>query len=135
MAAGDKFADKLGSGADAVVADIAKAMYAAANVIQVEAQLSITNGSVSGRYHVPSNPGEPPKNDTGVLADNIETIQTEPLRAEVNSNAPYSSHLEYGTSRIAPRPFMRPAVMRGLPESKQILTDAVQAAVRKHFGK
>ena len=58
---------------------VGKVLFAGGELIQVEAQLSITRGSVSGKNHVPSKPGEPPNNDTGVLAGNIETNQISTL--------------------------------------------------------
>ena len=71
-------------------------IWAGANEIKVEAQLSITRGSVSGANHKPSKAGTAPNNDTGVLKNNIETISTGPLTAEVQSKAPYAVIHEYG---------------------------------------
>ena len=71
-------------------------IWAGANKIKVEAQLSITRGSVSGAGHKPSKAGSAPNNDTGVLKNNIETISTGPLSAEVQSKAPYAVIHEYG---------------------------------------
>lgn len=113
---------------------VGKALFAAGEMIQVEAQISITTGSVSGKYHVPSAPGEPPNQDTGVLANNIETVQKEPLLVEVSSNAPYSAPLEYGSSKVAARPFMRPARDRKRKEVEQLIRRAV-ATVIKRSGK
>ena len=106
---------------------IGKALFAGAEAIAVEAQLSITRGAVSGRNHVPSKPGEAPKNDTGFLAGFIEANMAEPLVAEVGSLAPHSAPLEFGTSKMAARPFMRPArdKMRGE------VTELVRRAVEK----
>jgi HK97 gp10 family phage protein len=82
---------------------------------------------VSGRNHVPSRPGEPPNQDTGVLASNIETVQISPVLVEVSSNAPYSAPLEFGTSKMAARPFMRPARDKMRAE----VTELVRRAVAK----
>lgn len=81
-----------------------------AQKIRSDAHKSITAGSVSGKNHVPSAPGEPPNNDTGGLAKGLidETFPAE-LRAEVRAETEYSSALEYGTSKMEARPFMRPA--------------------------
>jgi HK97 gp10 family phage protein len=106
---------------------IGKALFAGGEAIQVEAQLSITRGAVSGRNHVPSRPGEPPNQDTGVLASNIETVQISPTLVEVSSNAPYSAPLEFGTSKMAARPFMRPARDKMRAE----VTELVRRAVAK----
>lgn len=86
-----------------------RVLFVGADRIKAEAQRSITAGSVSGKGHVPSAPGEAPNNDTGVLKGNIEAVLKEPLVAEVSSNAPYAAALEFGTSKMAERPYMRPA--------------------------
>lgn len=85
------------------------ALFAGGEEIQVEAQISITNGAVSGKGHVPSKPGKPPNQDTGVLAGNIGVRVARPLVVEVFSEAPYAALLEFGTSKMAERPYLRPA--------------------------
>ena len=105
---------------------IGKALFAGGQMIEVEAKLSITRGAVSGRNHVPSKPGEAPKNDTGVLAGNIETVQVSPALVEVSSNAPYSAPLEFGTSKMAARPFMRPARDKMRGEVSEMVRRAVE---------
>lgn len=101
--------------------EVGSALFAAGNLIQVEAQISITTGAVSGAQHVPSKPGEPPKADTHRLADNIETLQVKPLVVEVSSNAPYSADLEWGTSKMGERPFMRPARAKKIKEARELV--------------
>lgn len=83
--------------------------FEGADTIKAEAQRLITAGSVSGKNHVPSAPGEPPQNDTGNLKSKIVTQQTGKLSAEVRSEAAYAAALERGTSTMAARPYMRPA--------------------------
>ena len=114
-------------------------IWAGANEIKVEAQLSITRGSVSGKNHVASKPGEPPNNDTGVLKNNIETVSTGPLTAEVQSKAPYAVIHEYGGTiedgfgkgvkiTLPERPYMRPAAKKMKPvvaEHVRVILDAV----------
>lgn len=110
---------------------VGKALFAGGESIQIEAQLSITQGAVSGKNHVPSKPGEPPNQDTGVLSGNIETVQKGPLLVEVSSNAPYSTPLEFGTSKMAARPFMRPARDKKRAEVVALVERAVSQAVRQ----
>lgn len=88
------------------------AMFVAADIVKAEAQNLITSGSVSGRNHVPSRPGEPPNADTRQLDKSIVSRKTGPLTAEVRSEAPYSEALQFGTRKMAPRPFMDVAVER-----------------------
>jgi HK97 gp10 family phage protein len=111
--------------------EIGKALYAAGERIQVAAQISISAGSVSGKGHVPSSAPNPPNQDTGVLAGNIETVLKEPTLVEVSSNAPYSSPLEFGTSRMAARPFMAPARDEERPNVVRLIEQAIQRLGRR----
>ncbi len=106
-----------------------QALFAAGQMIEIEAERSITEGSVSGAGHVPSLPGEPPSADTRLLDTSIETTveNFDPPRVHVTSNAPYSAALEWGTSTMEERPFMRPATRK----KKTAAVALVVAAVRK----
>lgn len=124
---GDKaFSAKLksiaGRGKDA---DLGRALFAAGNLIEDHAKGLIVAGSVSGKGHVPSLPGQPPSADTRVLDGNIETVQVAPLKVEVSSNAPYSAALEYGTSKMAARPFMGPSVEAKKDEAIALVRRAI----------
>lgn len=109
--------------------EVGKAIYTASDMLKVDAQISITEGAVSGKNHVPSKPGEPPNADTHFLADNIENSKTGPLTAEVSSNAPYAAALELGTSKMAERPYMRPAAEKTRPEALKLVMKAVKKVV------
>lgn len=109
---------------------VEKGLFHAGELIQTEAQISITRGAVSGKNHVPSAPGQPPNQDTGVLAGNIETTRASKLRVRVTSKAGYSSALEFGTSKMAARPFMRPARDKMRPQIEKLLADAVTRQVK-----
>ncbi|MEN6451679.1 MAG: HK97-gp10 family putative phage morphogenesis protein [Thermoguttaceae bacterium] len=115
----------------AMVREVGAALFAAGERIQVEAQIGISSGSVSGKNHTPSAPGEYPNQDTGVLANNIETTQVAPLVVEVSSNAPYSAALEFGTSKMAARPFMRPSRDAKMKEVEQLVRQAVARVVKR----
>lgn len=112
-------------------AKIGQALFVGGETIQVEAQISITAGAVSGRGHVPSAPGQPPNADTHLLSDNIETVQPAPLRVEVSSNAPYAAALEFGTSKMAERPYMRPAVAKTRNEVTSLVRGAMNRVLRE----
>ena len=101
------------------------AVYVAADMLRVEAALSISQGAVSGKNHKVSNPGDPPNFDTGFLAGAIETRETGEFEAEVSSGAPYSAALEFGTSRMAERPFMRPAAAKVRPKAERLIAAAL----------
>lgn len=104
---------------------VGAALFAAGQEIEVAAALSITNGAVSGKGHIPSAPGSPPNADTHVLDRSIETNQVAPLRVEVSANAPYAVHLEFGTSKMAARPFMAPALAAKRDDAAKLVARAV----------
>jgi|APGre2960657404_1045060.scaffolds.fasta_scaffold138069_2 HK97 gp10 family phage protein len=70
-----------------------------------------------GVTHQASAPGQPPATDTGFLARNIySNIDSDGLGGSVESRAPYSSYLEFGTAKMAARPFMFPALEMNKPK-------------------
>lgn len=89
-------------------------LHAAATATAEDAKFSIRDGAISGSGHVPSAPGEPPSNDTGVLADSIvvgDVIETPgQIQTSVIVGAERGLYLELGTSRMEPRPFLVPAM-------------------------
>jgi HK97 gp10 family phage protein len=120
-----------GAAGAATVQKVGQALFAGGEIIRAEAAHLITEGAVSGKYHVPSLPGEPPNEDTGVLRANIETTQVEPLRIEVTSNAPYAVALEFGTSKMAARPYMGPAARAKKKEVVALVRRAINEAIKK----
>ena len=111
--------------------EVGKAVETAAGLIKSDAQISITTDSASGsnggkHQHVPSLPGEAPNNFTGHLANNIEAKRTGLTEAEVSSNAEYSAALEFGTSRMAARPFMQPAADKNRGKATALVMAAVK---------
>ena len=110
---------------------LSTAVYAIADNVKVDAQISITNGSVSGKGHVPSAPGQPPNNDTGLLADGILVQhQIGSLEARVVSTTPYAADLELGTSKMAERPYMRPAAKANQQTGKAKMRIAVDFVLK-----
>jgi len=107
-----------------------RALYAAGQIIEIHAEIGITRGSVSGKAHVASNPGEFPNADTRLLDTSIETVVVGPNRVDVVSNAPYSSFLEFGTSRAEARPFMAPSARAKTAEAVDLIARAVKASAR-----
>lgn len=108
----------------------ARALYSAGQLIELDAERSITAGSVSGANHVPSAPGQPPNADTRFLDSNIETEIGGPGLVTVTSKANYSAALEFGTSKMAARPFMRPATERNRAKVVELVGDAVNITIR-----
>lgn len=111
--------------------EIGKALFVAAQRVQVESQISITRGAVSGANHVPSAPGEPPNNDTGGLVASHETELIRWDHARTTVNADYAVPLEVGTSKMEPRPFLGPAARATRDEMNALLKVAIKRAVAK----
>lgn len=110
-----------------------RACFKAANLVKNEAQRSILAGNKTGqtatrynpkRTHTASAPGEPPASDTGFLANNITAeVVVRPLTQVygiVRSTAPYSAHLEFGTQKMAARPFLQPALNKNARKIQRI---------------
>lgn len=120
----------------AIIKELAADMHAIADIVAAEAHVLITTGSASGtktkkHMHEPSRPGEPPNNFSGRLARGIEVYQPEPLKAQVVSTMPYSRPLEFGSSKMAARPFMEPAKQMTRAEVRTRAAQAVNRAIRK----
>ena len=93
-------------------------------MVQNTAKTSILKGGTGRTYekyqprrtHVASAPNQPPASDTGFLANNItmkvDTKTDGSVVGQVISSAPYSKHLEFGTTNMTERPFMQPALQK-----------------------
>lgn len=117
------------SGPDVIKA-AGRVLYVGADMIRAEAFRSISAGSVSGKGHVPSQPGEPPNRDTGVLQAHLRAELVAPLEAQVTSEAPYAAALEFGTSRMEARPYLRPARDAKAPEIQRLFEVEIDKLVK-----
>jgi hypothetical protein len=115
-----------------VLRGVTAALFAGAEDITIDAQLSITRGAVSGKNHVASAPGEPPNADTHVLANSGEATVVGPLKAESSFNAPYAAAQELGSETLGlpERPYHRPAAQRGRPKVQRRVLHAINKVVR-----
>lgn len=111
-----------------------RVLFVGADMMRAEAHRSISAGSVSGKGHVPSAPGEAPNRDTGHLQANLETSMPRPLVAEVRSQAEYAAALEFGTSRMSARPYMRPARDKVAPEVARLMAKEFGDHVKRKGG-
>jgi len=67
-------------------------------------------GQVIGyKFHRASAPGEAPAIDTGALVNSVRSEMVGPTEGIVFSNLQTAVILEFGSSRMAARPFMEPA--------------------------
>lgn len=103
------------------------------------AELEVLNGKRSGRTYrkpgggtyVASAPGESPArrlgplrlNWTGRVVGAAAGGGTTSIVAELQSSTPYAGYLEYGTSRIAPRPYVDKITQKALPSIISIYSE------------
>ena len=88
--------------------------------VEASAKEAIQRGPKSGRLyrttnkrkmHRASAPGEAPATDTGALVSRIHSrVFGGGLEAAVSSNVSYAAYLEFGADRMAPRPYLAPAL-------------------------
>lgn len=116
-------------------AETARAVRATAQAIRNDAIISVKSHLSAGEVytrgtvkHVASKPGSPPNQDRGTLTRNIRVTMNDDLTADISSNAPYSAALEFGTSDMAARPFMTPAVEGQREKHKERLQKAIMRA-------
>lgn len=118
---------------------VAKAMGTGAVLIQGDARRLIQRGARSGRIyrrggvqHQASAPGEPPKTDLGGLAPSIfAELDQDKLGAEVGTNLAYGKHLEFGTTKMAARPWLGRTFEANRERVGKLIADAARQALRE----
>jgi hypothetical protein len=108
-------------------------MYAAANEVRNET-IKTLSGNRTGRiYKVPgtqvtytaSAPGEPPAVQTGQLRNSVTAIvekEGKSVKGFVGTELMKGLWLEKGTSKMAPRPWLKPSFDKSLERVKEILS-------------
>jgi HK97 gp10 family phage protein len=89
-----------------------------------EMKKSISSGAKSGRKygnHTSSAPGQSPANWTGKLLKSIKVQKSKGI-AFVYITAKYAEFLEFGTSKMRPRPFIIPAFIK----TKKMIQDKLK---------
>lgn len=80
----------------------------------------------------PSDPGEPPKVVTGKLRSSIDHVIRRGVTEDqgiVGTNNEYAPALEFGTSKMAPRPFFRPTIEEEGEEVANIIAGSIERNV------
>ncbi len=67
--------------------------------------------------------------DTGFLRNSIQVDSVTPIEATIAPHTDYAEHVEFGTSRMAAQPYMRPALDEHENEIVQAVSDTVAAFV------
>lgn len=123
---------------DEFMADLADAIEDGLEVVAVE--LADDYGEVLNRQSSnktnggrPSQPGEPPAKDTGTLGRSISYFAEDgqSIRVGVSRYSPaaqYALPLEYGTTRMAARPWLRPTLAAFAPRANALFVKGVKGS-------
>jgi hypothetical protein len=90
-----------------------------------------------GNLRMSSRPGEPPASgpDYPLYKSIYSKIRTRrnfnPAISSFGATAPYSEKMEFGTSRVSPRPFLRPAMQFVSTVSNQVTLQRFAGAMMK----
>ncbi len=76
-----------------------------------------------GKWHQASAPGEAPAVDFGFLVESIQVEFPRPLLGVIYTNEDYAALLEYGTGRMAARPYMTPSAIEAWPSFLAAMMD------------
>lgn len=108
----DAMARSMGMDSDQLVRSIAYNVEADIKTSMKPGNYRVYKRTKDGRVHRSSSPGSPPAPDTGALKASIETVRKGRGLYWVQDGVEYGIYLELGTSRVAARPFMVPAIER-----------------------
>ena len=118
---------------------VARATAQGAQLVRSTAIRSIqqkSNGETVTRYrsggrsysHVASKPGDPPNTDTGALVRSIN-VEIRPDGTFVGTTLEYAPFLEFGTARMAERPFLNPALEQNKNKIRQLIEQAMKSRI------
>lgn len=112
------------------------ALEAAGLIVQNAARVSILNGPKTGALYNPrgkvqhqaSAPGEAPASDTGRLVNSIVSrVDETALVANITAGTEYAPYLEFGTRKMAARPFLNPALTNNRSKIVQVMRAVLSA--------
>ena len=78
----------------------------------------------------PNPAGSFPGIDSGTLIDGLHVTPHGPLHQTLDSSADYSIYLEYGTTRMGARPFMRPTARYMSQQAPRIVATVIGRHIR-----
>lgn len=116
---------------------LAKGAVDMANYAKEKIQSQSTRGrtySRGARTHTASVAGAFPNSDTGILVSSIffdMNVRSQVARFGVNDRLNYARFLEFGTSKMEARPFLRPSYNAKKGEYIQAIENAVNEALRQ----
>lgn len=119
--------------------EVKREVFKQAEGIRTEAVDLVLNTAKTGRVyrrngveHQASAPGEPFASDTGATLSQFDTeIRDGGFTGAFVARGENAPRLEFGTPKMEPRPFARPALANRKNEIEAGLADAVKRGVRK----
>lgn len=112
---------------------VKKAIDAGALKVLSSTSESLKSGNKSGKtykrgdkIHIASAAGEAPAKDKGNLDDSLYNVQVDAWTREVGASAAYAKALEFGTSKMLPRPFLVPAMEKHRREIEKAILEAAK---------
>lgn len=107
----------------------------ATEMVRAEMVRLILRGQKSGRVygtHQASAPGEAPASDTGRLVASLRTeYDASSASGRVVIGSAYGPLLEYGTAKMEPRPFIRPALANTQQKTVEVIAEEVGRVLSK----
>lgn len=104
-------------------------MVRSTKIVSAEVTRSLSTG-----FPPASSPGDPPHHRSGDLRRSVfdRVTESRPGRFEgtVGVRAEHGIHLEFGTRRMAARPFLRPALDEFRPRYQGVMRTAIEASLR-----
>ncbi|MEY5098720.1 MAG: hypothetical protein RJA36_1439 [Pseudomonadota bacterium] len=82
-----------------------------------------------------SKPGEPPRKRTGTLQKSVGhevfyDLRYDQVTVRAGTNVPYGRFLEYGTRKMAARPWLRPGMVEYLPRFRGVVMGEIRRQLR-----
>ena len=116
---------------------LGEAVLKGALILETEVKTSMATASHSGRTykgHKASAPGETPATDTGVLINSLisrlESATPKRAKATFGPTVEYGVYLEYGTSKMEKRPYLRPAFDKKLSTIESTIREYVTSKLK-----
>ena len=129
---------KLAKLAERIQKNVEVVLQQSAEEVAAHARFLVTSGDRSGRLYTDddmqmraSAPGEPPLSRSGALSASI-SVEKDPHSSarHVVATSPHARYLEFGTTSMAPRPFLQPSLDEYRDRIEQRLKKVVQNAMK-----
>lgn len=129
---------------DGVIKPLKKQVFLSSQSVRTTAIKNIQTGvrsgvtySRGGKIAQRSSPGEFPKSDRGTLVKSLFVRSISGLNGlgyKVGTRLKYGQSLEFGTSKMAPRPWLFPSFKENVKDIKKDIRRAVLKALKKGRG-